>query len=181
MKHRRCPFLVLVLERNFSLARFVSFRSRVGVGNRYQAVVGKCPDPFAVSPDCLVGIVGKASVSGAADLGSIPAFTVDPFPGRVISVTERLAVQGLPARRLTQKGQRGNWLARCQYTERQKGKMESLICNFFLSVASCNTYTRLRRSVPEIHYSMLLGRHDLTLKRARCVRCGERDRPESHG
>ena len=178
MKHRRCPFLVLVLERIFSLARFVSFRSRVGVGNRYQAVVGKCPDPSAVSPDRLVGIVGKASVSGAADLGSIPAFTADPFPGRVISVTERLAVQGLPARRLTQKGQLGNWLARCQYTERQKGKMESLICNFFSQRG--NTYIRLRRSVPEIHYSMLLGRHDLALKRARCVRCGERDHPESH-
>ena len=39
---------------------------------------------------------GKASASRAADLGSITTFAVDPFPGRVTPVTEKLALQWLP-------------------------------------------------------------------------------------
>ena len=35
----------------------------------------------------------KASASREADLGSIPAFTVGIFPGRVIPVTSKLALQ----------------------------------------------------------------------------------------
>ena len=44
----------------------------------------------------LVGRVVKASVFRAADLGSIPAFAVDLFPGRVIPMTSTLALPRLP-------------------------------------------------------------------------------------
>ena len=43
--------------------------------------------------DCLVSVVVKASASGAADLGSIPAFAVDHFLGRIIPVTYKLILQ----------------------------------------------------------------------------------------
>ena len=39
---------------------------------------------------------GKASVSRAEDSGSIPAFAVDNFAGRVMLVTSKLALQWLP-------------------------------------------------------------------------------------
>ena len=38
----------------------------------------------------------KASASREANLGSIPAFAVGIFPGRVIPVTLKLALQWLP-------------------------------------------------------------------------------------
>ena len=38
----------------------------------------------------------KASASRAAGFGSILAFGVDLFPGRVIPVTEKMATQWLP-------------------------------------------------------------------------------------
>ena len=45
---------------------------------------------FDTVTDHVDGRVVKASDSRAARLGSVPAFAVDPFPGRVIPVTEKL-------------------------------------------------------------------------------------------
>ena len=56
----------------------------------------------------LVGLVVKASDSRAVDLGSIPAFSVDTFPDRVIPVTEQLVFQWLPCKHLAKLGQRWN-------------------------------------------------------------------------
>ena len=42
------------------------------------------------------GLVVKTPASRAADLGSNPAFAVDRFLGRVIPLTEELALQWLP-------------------------------------------------------------------------------------
>ena len=55
----------------------------LALGQRGAALFG--PSPHRVK--CLAGLVVKAFASGAADLGSIPAFDVDPFLGRVILVT----------------------------------------------------------------------------------------------
>ena len=42
------------------------------------------------------GSVVKESAPSAVDLGSIPSFSVVLFPGRVIPVTSKLALQWLP-------------------------------------------------------------------------------------
>ena len=44
----------------------------------------------------LDGQLVKTSASKAADLGSCPVFSVGNFPGRVIQVTPKLALQWLP-------------------------------------------------------------------------------------
>ena len=46
--------------------------------------------------DRLTGLVVKASAWRAEDLGSIPAFDVVPFPGRVMPQTSNLVLPWLP-------------------------------------------------------------------------------------
>ena len=59
----------------------------------------------SVTGDRLVGLVVKASASGAEDPGFESRLRRD-FPGRVIPVTQKLALQWLP----------WDWSACCQYT-----------------------------------------------------------------
>ena len=79
---------------------------------------------------------GKAYASRAADLCSIPVFTVELFPGRDISVTSNLVLEWLPclapdsivsSLRLV-----GSVSAYCDW-------VRSLICNFYLNVAASTT------------------------------------------
>ena len=56
------------------------------------------------------------------------------FRGWVIPVIRNRYSSGYPARRLAIKGQCWDWLAQCQYL--WLDEMESLICNFYLSVAA---------------------------------------------
>ena len=60
----------------------------------------------------------KANAKKSGDLGSIPVFTVDLFPGRVIPVTLELVLHWLPCQG---PGQRSDWLAQCQFTLTGKG------------------------------------------------------------
>ena len=73
--------------------------------------------------DRLLGLVVKASASRVEVLGSIPTCDMGIFLDWVISVTSKLALQWLPCQA---PGIIILWL----------GEVESLICNFYLSVAS---------------------------------------------
>ena len=44
----------------------------------------------------LIGLVVKVSALRAVDVGSIPAFAVDIFAGRLVPVTRKLVVKWLP-------------------------------------------------------------------------------------
>ena len=80
----------------------------------------------------------KASASGAEDPGLTAAFSVGIFPGRVIPVTSTLALQWLPCKAPGVTGSAlglvvpvsvyGDWV-----------DIESLTCNFYLSVAARTT------------------------------------------
>ena len=65
---------------------------------------------FSHTPCRPLGTGGKASVWRAADLGSVHAFAVGLFLGRVIPVTEVLVW------RLALEGQRWDWLPLCQWS-----------------------------------------------------------------
>ena len=54
------------------------------------------PQSSLLLPTCLVGLMVKASTYIEIDPGSIPAFPMVFFPGRVIPEAERLVLQCLP-------------------------------------------------------------------------------------
>ena len=73
--------------------------------------------PMVSSVDRLVGLVVKASASRVADLGSIPAFPVGLFPGRVILMISKLVLQKLVhCQALGDTGSALGLAGPCQYT-----------------------------------------------------------------
>ena len=86
------------------------------------------------SSDRLVGLVVTASASRAADPGLNPALSVGILPGRDIPVTSKLALQWLPCQA---PGDIGSVLGLVGSVRiLNLGEVESLICNFYLSVAA---------------------------------------------
>ena len=102
--------------------------------------------------DRLVGLVVKASRVENPEF--VSRWRRD-FPGSShTSDLKKWHSSGSPARRLALKGQRWDWLTRCQYiVTGWNGKFDLQL----VSQCGC-TCNCLSRSVPEIHYSMLLGR-----------------------
>ena len=82
------------------------------------------------SDDPLISEVVKRSASRVAGLGSIPTFSVGIFRGRVIPVTSKLALQWLPCQAPGAGTGWPNVGILCL------GEIESVICNFYLSVAA---------------------------------------------
>ena len=74
---------------------------------------------------------GKVSASIAADLGPIPTFVMDLLPGRVIPVAKNLAAMAGPWSHRVSAGP-----DRPGVGIQKLGETESLICNFYLSVAA---------------------------------------------
>ena len=84
------------------------------------------------------------------DLGSIPAFSVDLFPGRIIPVTKKLVLDssGYPARHLALQSQSWDWLAWCHFAVTGWGrKFDLRLLSQCGSTSSC-----VGRSISEIHY-----------------------------
>ena len=89
----------------------------------------------------------KKSISTAADLGLITAFTVDLCQGRVIPGRKNWYSSGYPARHPALQDQHWDWLAWHQYTVTEWDKKFDLK----LMPQCCTTYNCLSRSVPEIY------------------------------
>ena len=82
----------------------------------------KSPPKLSISAPCLrlhrlLGLVVKVSASRAEDPGFDSHLRSGDFSGSShTSDLQILTPVGYPARRLASKGQRWNWLSRCQYT-----------------------------------------------------------------
>ena len=100
---------------------------------------------------------GKASVSWAADLSSIPAFVADLFPGWVIPVIY-MVLQWLLCQPPGVTGSALGLVARCQCSTLWLGKRESLIYNFCLSV----TAQRIVWADPALRYTWTLCNQQTT-------------------
>ena len=121
------------------IAHYVKYNTQ----NSRVLVRGLLPRPL-----CL-GLVVKASASRAADLGLIPAFTLNRFPGQVIPVTKKnWSFSSYPVRHLSLQGQHWDWPTWCQYM------VIGWDSKFDLQLLSqCgSSYKCLSRSVPEIHW-----------------------------
>ena len=89
------------------------------------------------SHDRLVGLVVKASASRADGPGFKSCLRRNFSGVESYQWLKNWHSSGYPAWRLALQGQRWDCLARCQYTV--TGEVESLICNFYLSVAARKT------------------------------------------
>ena len=95
----------------------------------------------------LVGLVVKASASRAEDPEFESRLRGDFSGSSHTSDLKNWHSSGCPARRLALKGQRWDWLARCQYTVTGwDGKFDLQLLSQCGSTCNC-----LSRSVPEIH------------------------------
>ena len=106
-------------------------------------------------PTRLCGPSGKVSASRAADLGSIPAFSLWLSLGRVIPVTWRLIFQWLLCQMLGIIGSALALVGPIYVSILWLGEKASLICNFYLSMPAGTIIWE----EPSLSYtSMLLGR-----------------------
>ena len=108
---------------------------------------------FVIHGHRLAGLVVKASASGVEDPGLESRLRRDFVRVESYQWLKKWHSSGYPVRRLVFLSQRWDWSASVSIL--WLGEVESLICNFYLSVAAC----KIVWAAPSLRYtSMLLGR-----------------------